>query len=604
MVRAWAEIAQCPANGTTVSASAWCVNLPATNPDAVLKYAADRLVVCVTKTAERTVGDIEMAGLCEVLDTARSVAGQSYLAGLWRGAAHQAFAELTSSSSRRFLDQKMVKKLYENVTEAASDKYYDEFKTDMLPLLYTISTTDGHGDDSMLMEMRCLADRTATKPPESSTFKRLHTTFFQHYIDTIVDNKGKLTYGFPNTPFSTLIKEHVSVNGVLQEPSGHNLLRYTHNELAMYRLSELVGDRVKDANKVAHKVVPPKSSSNFWGKVESITHVHFKEMNWLVDSKTPETHPGLKVFLSWCNDGVQKAIADHRKLGKVVPFPHCLYLYALRNAFTHTADNKKGVRSAQLKRQIMMEGPPWNLNELLRKLEAQLVDKEKKSKKGKKSKKKGEKRKADADADAEQKKAKKMKKEKKAKKVRVPHMSHTPCLPHVPHVRVLSCHVTCPDGLRWSPQTCCVWMWPSVGCPALPPLLRTRTIDPLFHRPVSTCDPSHNPVNHLTGSSCRCSALAVPLNSRPPSLLGNVLGLSRAEAVCAGNAIRTFPHPANNGKLTPPHSSRCLCPSAPSPSAHSIGPTPGVLVALSFPRAKRHDGTDDNRRQNKRGVKS
>ena len=237
----------------------------------------------------------------------------------------------------------------------------------MVPLFLKMSNSDSQGEDSSLLQMRRLADRTATVNPESFFQRRPNTwsKFFKFYIDEFMDNNKK-TYGFPDTTFSWLVQEHISNKGVLIEPSQHNLLRYRATLDVMLKLSLLVGDHVKDANR------HPKSDLQgslrlFLDAVETITHDHFELTECTVDPKTPEAHPGLAACLLWSNNGVKKTIKHHKKADVALQHPHCLYLSALRNALLHPAAGDE-VRPQSVTRRIVMTGPPFNLNELLRKL--------------------------------------------------------------------------------------------------------------------------------------------------------------------------------------------------------------------------------------------
>ena len=200
MVRAWIEIAQCPANGTTLTASSFPINLPATDSPAVLAYATERLL--------QHYKDFEDAGaLRELLGHAPSVAGRSFLAKLW---------------SETLSNERTV----EEVSARASHKYWSEFRTDMLPLLTEMSTTDKRGGDSTLLRLRQLAEGTAREDPETWLPGYIYSDFFRFYIHRSVGDDGQPVYGFANTPFSALVRQHVDTSGRLLEPAPSNVLRY------------------------------------------------------------------------------------------------------------------------------------------------------------------------------------------------------------------------------------------------------------------------------------------------------------------------------------------------------------------------------------------
>jgi len=98
MVRAWTEIAKCPANGTTVGASSWTLNLPATDPLPVLEYATERLLSHyeVDSSSE----------LHKVLSCVMpSVAGRSYLVKQWAMTNVQKGSEAWWEVSLKFQDE-------------------------------------------------------------------------------------------------------------------------------------------------------------------------------------------------------------------------------------------------------------------------------------------------------------------------------------------------------------------------------------------------------------------------------------------------------------------------------------------------------------------
>jgi hypothetical protein len=156
MVRAWEEIAQCPANGTTVAANSFPINLPATDSPEVLAYA--------TKCLLQHYDDFDPNALRELLDHAPSVAGGSYLAKLWsETVSHlQTLSEVSASASR---------------------KYWTEFRTNMLPLLTEMSKTDAQGEHSSLLRLRQLAEGTQRRTP-SCGFRITSTKTFSASTST------------------------------------------------------------------------------------------------------------------------------------------------------------------------------------------------------------------------------------------------------------------------------------------------------------------------------------------------------------------------------------------------------------------------------------
>ena len=149
MVRAWTEIAKCPANGTSVGASSCCINLPPTDPLPVLDYT-NKLLLRHYKVDGSS--DID-----KLLSTMPSVAGRSYVLQQWT-------MNNVQDDSEAWVD--------------VSFKFQDEFQADMLPLLAQMESSDRTQD---LLRLRELAQGTATEDPQSWCPANLYHYFFRHY---------------------------------------------------------------------------------------------------------------------------------------------------------------------------------------------------------------------------------------------------------------------------------------------------------------------------------------------------------------------------------------------------------------------------------------
>ena len=133
MVRAWIEMAKCPANGTTVGGSSWSVNLPPADPPEVLDHTTELLLRHYNVDAS--------SDLDKLLSTMPSVAGKSYLIKHWIQ---------TPPESQTF----------EKVGNRVSLKFEQEFQADMLPLRQSIHSLD---KTSNLIKLRQLAEGGATE---------------------------------------------------------------------------------------------------------------------------------------------------------------------------------------------------------------------------------------------------------------------------------------------------------------------------------------------------------------------------------------------------------------------------------------------------------
>ena len=188
MVRTWQEIDLTSPNGNSITLNSYPIYLPATASVAAKAYAADRLL-------KHHCAPEEVCEMRELLDHSTSVAGMSQLAVLWNRA-----------PPGRTVD---------SVLSEASAKYFAEFVTDMLPLLTEMSQTDRQGDSSTLLQMRRLAEGTAEVDPAEWLPDHIYRNFFAFYINCTRRSDGSSVYGFPDTPFSALVMQHIDNDGRL-----------------------------------------------------------------------------------------------------------------------------------------------------------------------------------------------------------------------------------------------------------------------------------------------------------------------------------------------------------------------------------------------------
>ena len=107
--------------------------------------------------------------------------------------------------------------------ENVSLKFQEEFQADMLPLLEEMSE-----EKQCLLALRKLAEGTATEDPQSCFPRSIYHYFFKHYIEKSCSDDGKTTYGFPDTPFATLVLQHIGKGGNVLIRSTHNTLTYRY----------------------------------------------------------------------------------------------------------------------------------------------------------------------------------------------------------------------------------------------------------------------------------------------------------------------------------------------------------------------------------------
>ena len=306
MVRAWTEISKCPANGTTVGASSWIINLPATDPRQALDYATGLLLdyYQVDNTS-----DIQT-----LISNMPSIAGRSYLIKLW----------VRTATKLRTYDQ---------VWEHASLKYGQEFKSDMLPLLDNLHSMGKKRD---LVQLRKLAEGNATQHPKSWIEETVYHHFFQYYIEESCNDGPETKYSFASTPFSTLIMQHIGENGNLLTPNVLTLFKYRHNFTGINKLTQTMGEHLSDIiprkQISGKKYHDPERVAAFHERVEKVTAKHCEKYDFDLDFVMPEV-------LQWSNTRVRKFLL--RKTGSKewdysrVDYPYCLFLYALRNCWSH-----------------------------------------------------------------------------------------------------------------------------------------------------------------------------------------------------------------------------------------------------------------------------
>ena len=188
MVRTWAEIAKCPANGTTVGAGSWPIYLPATDPPEVLEKTTELLL-------HQHKLDDGNRDLNDLLSTMPSAAGRSHVVLQWLG---------TPPELRTFKE----------VGDRVSTKYEAEFKADMLPLLEDLCSLGKRQD---LVQLRNLAQGDATEDPKSWMPASVYHHFLSHYIHKSCSDDGETKYSLPDTPLSVILMEHIGVEGDLLE---------------------------------------------------------------------------------------------------------------------------------------------------------------------------------------------------------------------------------------------------------------------------------------------------------------------------------------------------------------------------------------------------
>ena len=321
MVRAWTEIAKCPANGTTVGARSRSLNLPATDPLPVLDYATERLL--------RHYEVDNSSEIHKLLSTMPSVASRSYFMKEWMRSGSEA-------------------------EENVNLKFQEEFKADMLPLLEEMHSK---GQKQYLLELRKLAAGTATEHPKSCFPHSIYHYFFKHYVEELCSDDGKTTYGFSDTPFATLVLQHIDEGGNVAIPSTQNVLKYRYHSKGVSELTQTIGEDLKPAIatkaawKKKHQEIT-KQTHSFFKRVEEITKGHCEYYGFDIDAAMP----GL---LEWKNDHLSRQLDNGGWHASSMKFPYCSFLYALRNSWSHPYD-----RSDECTNRIIMEYCPHFWSEL------------------------------------------------------------------------------------------------------------------------------------------------------------------------------------------------------------------------------------------------
>ena len=86
----------------------------------------------------------------------------------------------------------------------------------MLPLLENMQSSGKKRD---LLRLRKLAQGKAAEDPQRWFPPLIYLHFFRHYIEESCSDDGKSTYGFADTPFATLVVQHIGVKGDALIPS-------------------------------------------------------------------------------------------------------------------------------------------------------------------------------------------------------------------------------------------------------------------------------------------------------------------------------------------------------------------------------------------------
>jgi len=169
----------------------------------------------------------------------------------------------------------------------------------MLPLLEEMDSSNGQ--KPYLLELRKLAAGTATEDPQSWFPESIYEYFFRHYIEKSCSDDGKTTYGFPDTPFATLVLQHIGEGGNLLTPSTQNVLKYRYQSKGVSELTQTIGEDLKPAiatkaawkkyqkkkhRKKKHQEIT-KETYSFFKHVEKITEGHCAHYGFDIDAAMP-----------------------------------------------------------------------------------------------------------------------------------------------------------------------------------------------------------------------------------------------------------------------------------------------------------------------------
>ena len=327
MVRAWTEIAKCPANGTTVGACCWAINLRATDPPEALDHVTEKLLLHYKKKID------DKDDLHKLLINVPSIAGRTFLVKHWI---------------------KTPRKLRTcQVWDDASLKYEREFRSDMLPLLKNMESL---GKTKDLIQMRKLAQGDAEENPKSWIDSTLHLHFFQHYIYKSDNDDGTTVYSFADTPFATLVMQHIGVDGGVLTPYPMTLFRYRNNRPGVEELTQSMGEHLAGA--IVSAGNQEDSYTRAYERVEEVTKNHFQKYDVDLDLCMPD-------LLNWKNNRIKRllpgeSLEDKEWDASTLTYPYCAFLYAMRNAWSHPLG-----RSEKLTNQIILEFLPSKWYELI-----------------------------------------------------------------------------------------------------------------------------------------------------------------------------------------------------------------------------------------------
>ena len=249
----------------------------------------------------------DSSDLHKLLSTMPSVAGRSFLVKQWVGTPREL-------------------QTYSEVGQHVSLKYEQEFQADMLPLLEDMQSLGKKRD---LLQLRKLAQGTATEDPNSWFPSTIYHHFFRHYIDKSCSDDGKTKHSFADTPFATLVMQHIGVKGDLLIPTSMSLLKYRHNFTGVNTLTQSMGEHVKGAI-ASNNEAMVGDSRKIWlfERVEEVTANHCKKYGFDIDSIMP-------TLLDHKNHSIKNHLPGEQWDASAMAKPYCAFLYAMRNAWSH-----------------------------------------------------------------------------------------------------------------------------------------------------------------------------------------------------------------------------------------------------------------------------
>jgi hypothetical protein len=335
MVQAWQGMIACPANGTTVVAESWVINLPAADSPALLQFAATRLI--------QHFGDDVAGRLGDLLAPALSLADMSYRANLWASTAPD-------------------ERTPQEVSLRCANKRHEEFCTDMLPLLDRLRKQPN--GKILLCLMRALASKEGTpKDPRSwlpDTQQSLYQEHFRHFVEHT--HSG---FHFHPSSFSELLLKFITTDGETCVPAPTDVRLFAYRKEQLDSLCELVARAgLKRANTIL-------GQDKFLDAMEKEAAVHFARHGWVISPNFAKDYDVDKVPSSSADRALHGLLVLHndgiiKRFPRTLPRPYSAFLLADRNAIIHYAE---APNPEQRLLQIVMDCAPPGIGNLVASLQ-------------------------------------------------------------------------------------------------------------------------------------------------------------------------------------------------------------------------------------------